>query len=209
MTWADDAVDAVAPWWTLDLETYVRSVMTIFAETELFASDMLDADGNLTFAGWSILLDPDRIPAYGLPYLAQWVGERLPLGLAEADARQWIKDAPNQWRATPYSVARAAQRQLTGSKLVMIRERSHLDLTPDSDYIAVQTFTANTPNPAAVLMELRKVIPADIVLDFQTVAGATWADVAIGFSTWAALSSSYSTWADVQGITAGFVAWTR
>lgn len=207
MTWADDAVAAIAPWYTVDYETYVRGLMSMFAEVELFADDVLDDDGNVTNVGWSILFDPDRIPAKGLPYLAQWVGERLPQGLTEAEARTWVKNAPNQFRGTPYSVARAAQRWLTGSQIVQIRERSHLDGTVDSDYLAVQTFTVDTPDPGLVLAELRKVVPGDIVLDFQTTTGATWADVHILYTSWGAVSAANPTWADVAALVGGFVSW--
>lgn len=208
MTLADDAVGAIAPWHTVDYETFTRAIWSMASDLELFANDVLDDDGNVLFEGWTTFLDPDLCPAAGLPYLAQWVGERLPAGLTEAAQRQWIKDAPNQFRGTPQSIARAAQRWLTGSKLVMIRERSRLDLSTNTDYIAIQTFTAETPSPALVLAELRTVVPADITIDFQTVTGSTWANVAIGFASWGALAADSASWADVF-TTAGFVSFPR
>ena len=204
MTWADDAVAAIAPWWTADHETYIRAIMVMTEQVELFADDQDDGT-----PGWSIMLDPDTCPVYGLPYLAQWVGERLPAGLSEADARAWIKAAPNQWRGTPYSIVRAAQRWLTGPRYVQIRERSKLDGTSDPDWIAVQTFTSQTPDPDRVLDELRKVVPADIMLDYQVTVGATWQDIAIAYDTWADVLASLPTWADVAGRTEGFISWEQ
>ena len=204
MTWADDAVAAIQPWWTADHETYMRAAMVMTEQVELFADDQDDGT-----PGWSIMLDPDTCPVYALPYLAQWVGERLPAGISEADARTWIKTAPNQWRGTPYSIVRAAQRWLTGPRYVQIRERSKLDGTPDPDYLAVQTFTSQTPDPERVLDELRTVVPADIVLDYQVTIGATWQDIAIAYATWADVQADLPTWADVFGLTEGFISWEQ
>jgi hypothetical protein len=208
MTWADDAVAKLGPWWTVDFETYMRAIMSMASEVETYAEDVYDEDGNLVTPGWAIMLDPNNCPVEGLPYLAQWVGERLPNGITEAAARQWILDAPNQWRGTPRAIARAAQRWLTGSQLVQIRPRSKLDGTTNSDWLAIQVFEGDCPDSALVLAELRKVVPADIMVDFQVTPGATWEDAATGYSSWGALSSAYATWADLAAA-AGFTGWAR
>lgn len=203
-SWADDAVAAIAPWWTEDHETYIRALMVMTEQIQLFVDDQDDGT-----PGWSIMLDPDTCPVYALPYLAQWVGERLPTGLSEADARAWIQAAPNQWRGTPYSVARAAQRWLTGQRYVQIRERSHLDGTPDPDYLAVQTFTSQTPDPDRVLAELRVAVPADIVLDYQVTLGATWEDIHLAYADWDAVQADIPTWSEAYGHTEGFISWEQ
>src|SRR3954452_18712789 len=106
----------------------------MFTEVELYAIAEDDDQG------WVILFDPDRCPAPALPYLAQYVGERLPVGLSEPLQREWIKDAPNQRRGTPMSIFLAAQRKLTGSRLVSMRERDG----GDPDKLTVVTYTAQT-----------------------------------------------------------------
>ena len=202
MTWADDAVAAIAPWWTPDHETYIRAVMVMTEQVELFADDQDDGT-----PGWSIMLDPDACPVYGLPYLAQWVGERLAAGITELDARTQIKAMPNQWRGTPYSIVRAAQRWLTGPRYVQVRERSRLDGTADPDAVSVQTFASQTPNPDLVAAELRTVIPADIVLDYRTTEGSIWENIETAYADWAAVESALPTWAEVAGLEAGFISW--
>lgn len=118
MTIADDLVAAHAPWLTDDLETYLRAVGGMFTEIELYSADSEEFDG------WTILLDVDRCPVKALPYLAQYVGERLPVGLSEDAQRQWIRDAPNQRRGTIQSIVRAAARQLESEHpLVTVIER--------------------------------------------------------------------------------------
>lgn len=133
MSVADDLVAAFAPWMTDDLEAYLRTIGEMFAEVEMYSDDSEE------FEGWTILLDPDRCPVAALPYLAQFVGERLPKGLAEAAQRQWIKDAPNQRRGTVSSIVRAAARRLTGAQLVTVIER---DGGPDK--LSVITYDKDT-----------------------------------------------------------------
>jgi hypothetical protein len=223
-----------------DLLAHARAIGLMFSQVEAFAADLYDGT-----PGWSVMLDVDRCPTEGLPYLAQWVGERLPIGITDdpnpanpvvtregciglgqgrSDARQWIIDTPNQYRGTPESVARAAQRWLTGSKLVMIAEQwNALTGLADEDYLSVQVYTdqlpANMPSAAGLALvgsELRKVVPADVTLVLQNVAGITWEALKLGGfgalpanPTWAQVKATFATWADVAGVEAGFETWTR
>jgi hypothetical protein len=182
---ADDLVDAFAPWLTFDLETYLRAIGAMFDEVELYA--IVGDDDQ----GWVTLFDPDRCPAPALPYLAQYVGERLPVGISEPAAREWIKDAPNQRRGTPRSIFLAAQRKLTGSRLVAMREREG-----GVDHLTIVTYTAETPDPAGTLADLRDVVPYDVILTYSVLDGQDWGGVNIDHPTWADVASSYATWAD-------------
>lgn len=92
---------------------------------------------------------------------------------------------------------------------MQILERHKLDGTADDDWIAVQTFADETPYPDRVLDELRKVVPADIWLDFQVVDGATWESIRLAYATWADVEAALATWADVAGVEAGYVSWLR
>lgn len=201
MSVAEDLVAAFQPWLTPDLEDYLTAIGEMFSETELYA-----LDGEF---GWGILLDPDRAPVKALPHLAQYVGERLPVGLDEIGMREWIKDAPNQRRGTIESVVRVAQRYLTGQRTVQIRERSGAGADPE-DYITVQTYTAETPDPALTERDLRRdAIPGDIVLTYNVQEGQSWADVAVASATWAAVAATYSSWQEVRAQMPGYTTFTR
>jgi hypothetical protein len=187
VSFADDYVAAHEPWWTQELEDYLRAIASMFSEVELLAFDTEDGEG------WTILFDPDRCPAKALPYLAQYVGERLPVGLGEDESREWIKDAPNQLRGTPYSIFHAAQRKLSGQRTVRLEERFG-----DVDHLRVTTYDAETPDPAGTEADVRSVLPHDVILDFQTIVGQTWADVAAAYGTWADVAADNATWEDVR-----------
>ncbi len=199
----DDLVAAVEPWVTPDLETYVREIGKMFAEVEFYADDD---------PGWSVLLDVDRALAKDLPFLAQFVGERLPLGLPEADAREWIKDSPNLRRGTLESVIRVAQRHLTGQRTVRVRERSHSDgVSDDPDRITVQTYVSETPNPTLTLTDLRRdAVPAEIILNYSAISGQDWANVMATNANWGVVNTTYASWDAVRTtLPAGYTLFTR
>lgn len=199
MSIADDIVAAQAPWLTPDLEDYLRAIGSMFSEVELYA--LADDDDQ----GWVILFDPDRCPAPALPYLAQYVGERLPTGIDEAAAREWIKDAPNQRRGTIGAIWRAAQRRLAGERTVAIIERDGVDGSDDPDRLTVITYTAETPDPAGTLADLRSVVMADVDLNYETVDGQTWVQVQATSTTWNDVRSTYPNWAAVFAARTGLI----
>lgn len=186
----DALVAGHEPWMTNDLKDYLRVIASMFGEAELYGYDTDD------FEGWSILLDVDRCPVEALPYLAQYVGERLPRGITEADARQWIKDAPNQQRGTLQSIVDAAQRWLTGGKNVTVIERAG-----GPDKLAVVSYTDQTPDSARVLAELNTVVPADISLTYTVTSGQIWSQVIATDPDWNNTMAESATWADVMAET--------
>lgn len=133
------------------LKTLAYGLAQMFKQAELYGRT--DEDGN---PGWSILFDVNRAPADALPYLAQYVGERIPVGISEADARARIVAKQNQQRGTPASIIAATQSKLYGTKFVALIERLNGDAykmrvitnayeTPYTD----QTLTNLVPNPSA------------------------------------------------------------
>jgi hypothetical protein len=204
MSVAEDLVAAFEPWLTPDLETYLTAIGGMFSEVELYAIDEENDE-----LGWAILLDPDRAPVAALPYLAQYVGERLPVGLDEAGMREWIKDAPNQRRGTVESIVRVAQRYLTGQRTVAISERSGGGANPE-DYLIVQTYTSETPYPAVTFADLRRdAVPADIVLTHNVMEGQAWQQVKDDNPTWQDVKNDFATWEDLRVQMPGFTVWTR
>lgn len=206
MALADDLVAAAEPWITPDFETYLRAIGEMFSEAELFAADVLDADGNVLYEGWTILFDPDRCPAKALPYLAQVIGERLPVGIAEPYAREWIKDAPNRRRGTTMSLVRVAQRSLTGQRTVQLIERSGAGGGDDQDRLVLNTYAVETPDPARTERELRRdALPFDVELVYQAISGQTWEGVRTTHATWADVQADYENWAAAQADMPGVV----
>lgn len=73
--------------------------------------------------GWSTLLDPVNCPDQFLPFLAQFNGTDIPVGLDAPTARTKIAGESAQHRGTLASVVSAVQRNLTGTQSVVILER--------------------------------------------------------------------------------------
>jgi hypothetical protein len=181
---ADDLIAAHEPWLTTDLETFLRAIASMFEDSERMNQAIEDGT----------ILDPDLCPVEGLPYLAQFVGETLPVGIIEAAAREWIKDAPNRRRGTIKSIVRAAQRKLVGARTVTIFEREG----GVKDVLGVVTYMTETPNEQAVRDELMTVVAADVVLNYRVLRGQTWADVAADGATWSDVAAEYDSWEEVS-----------
>jgi hypothetical protein len=195
-----DLVAAFEPWMTDDLQDYLEVIGDMFAELELYTLEWPDPErpGSESMPAWGTLLDPDLCPPKALPYLAQYVGERLPVGLTEAQQRAWIKDHPNQRRGTLESIARVGQRTLTGTKLITIIERSDGTAGDHPDDLVVITYDDQTPNPAQVESDLvREVIPYDITLHYQHTPGATWQQLSTNYASWTAVKDHYTDWGQV------------
>jgi hypothetical protein len=186
----DDLVAAHEPWLTPELTAYLQTIGDMFAEVESF-------DGTGEDDAWQVIVDPDRARVQDLPYVAQFVGERIPTGLDEPAAREWVKDAPHRRRGTVDSVWQAAQRKLTGSRTVTIIERDGISGGDDPDRITVITYTDETPDPDGVLADLASVLPWDIEINHEVVDGQTWNELAATYPTWNDVAAHYTTWAQV------------
>jgi hypothetical protein len=200
----DSLLDAWSPWMTDDLGDYADAISVMYADVELYAFDTVDPVTGDEIPGWAVLLDPDLCPAPALPYLAQYVGERLPVGISEPLAREWIKDNPNAIRGTVRSQFYAAQRKLTGTRLVSVMERF-----PDVDHLTIVTYTSQTPDPAGTLRDLQDVVAFDTILVYETLDGQLWNHVKSNYATWADVKTHYATWADVAADLSGSSVFSR
>lgn len=189
--------------WSDDLSDYVAAIATMWNEVELYQADPSD-----DVVSWQALLDVDLAPFAALPWLAQCVGERIPVGYNDAQARDWIRNSPTWIRGTPQGIWNAVKRVLTPGAVLMMRQRHKLDGTFDVDWIALLTYAAQTPDIALVRRALRLNVPADIMIDYQLAAAATWGGVHSTSATWAAVKATYPTWADVQGSFPGYATWS-
>lgn len=193
MSIADDLVEAFEPWITDDLEDYLRAIGGTFQEIEEYAVDNVDGEG------WTLLLDPDRCPEEALPYLAQYVGEQLPVGATLAAKRERVLDAPNQSRGTLMSIVFAAQRSLTGSRAVSVKERDAVDgVSDDPDRLTVITYSDETANPSLVRSDLLSVVPAGIALNYVVLDGQTWSAVDATYADWVDVSGDYDNWGELK-----------
>lgn len=202
MSITDELLAAFEPWMTSDLADYLTVVGDTFAQAEsvvIFDPDLLagmgvDPDTINPDISYQFLLDPDLCPAFALPYLAQYPGERFPVTLTEAEQRQWIKDRPNSRRGTLASLTQAAARSLTGSKLVTIFERNDGTATEAPDDVTIITYTAETPDPARTVLDIMETFPLELTLHHQVVDGQTWNQVNEDYATWQDVKDHYATW---------------
>lgn len=201
---AEDLRELWAPIMTPDLGDYADALGAMFAHVELYALDRVDELTGEEIPGWAILLDPDLCPLEALPYLARYVGEELPVGLSEAQQREWIKDNPSAFVGTNYAILRAAQRKLTGDRRVSITER-----LPTTDTVTVLTYTHQTPDPEGTRRDILEVVSMDTIVNYLVLDGQLWVHVKKNVPTWGAVKAEYATWADAKSDLTGGDVFTR
>lgn len=109
------------------------------------------------------ILSVELCPDWALPWLAQFMGVRIPAGTDPAIARALIRNVAGFQRGTPAAMRAAASFYLTGdSPTVYFRERD------GSAYqLEVVTLDAETPDPNAVLAALMAQKPGGIVMRYR------------------------------------------
>lgn len=144
--------------------------------------------------GWTILLDPQNVPAQFLPYLAQWVGAILTPGMGEEQRRLEIEQ-PTSWkRGQDPSIELVTKRELTGEKWVRIRQR-----TPAPGHTYIRTLLSETANPDRVKVDLEEHgVPAWQKLDYEAIAGVSYADIAAGWNDYEELRAAFPDYAAIR-----------
>jgi hypothetical protein len=204
MSIALDWPGQLQPVLTSDLADYAAAIASMWGEVEMFIDGNSDSDT----IGWQALFDVDLCPLIALPWLAQCVGERLPVGIDEASSRDWIKLNPRWLRGTEQAIVNAVKRLLTGPATVQFGTRQHVDGTVDVDCIAVLTYASQTPDQVAVQRALRDNVPADIIWEYACVDIAIWSLVEAGMASWTQLQTTYGPkWSNVAGSQPGFNVW--
>jgi hypothetical protein len=189
---SDELPDALAVWLTSDLSDYLAAISGMFAEAEAillydpdrFATLELDPDDYDLDTAYGQLLDPNHTKGSALPWLAQFVGERFPVGIGEDAQREWILDHPNARRGTLRSLANAAQRSLIGQRFVTIVERNDGGVTDAPDDVSIYVYADECPDPAQVLHDLADTFPLELSLNFQVITATTWQQVRLNYATW-------------------------
>lgn len=133
----------------------------LFQEVDDWASDTDDGK-----PGYSILIDIDRTPDKALPWLAQFVGAKLTVGLNPAQQREQIKGLGNWKRGTVAAMQAAALPYLTGTQTVVVHERD-----TSAYHFLVYTLTSETPDQNKVLQALLSQKPAGLQMQYVVYSG--------------------------------------
>lgn len=153
------------------LANYCAAVGRMFQLLDDYGRDQI-VNGRVA-SGWSQLLDINRAPTEALPWLGQFMGVIVDVGLSDANQRTQIKSVGGYSRGTPAAMIAAAQTTLTGTKQVTFLER-----TGGSAYsITVITKASETPNPLTTFAALISQKPAGININYQNLVGQTYQDL--------------------------------
>jgi len=105
---------------TVDFTTYLQALARVYQPVADLAEDGVNGE-----PGWSQILDIDRAPFVALPWLAQFIGARIPPDVTtDLATRNYIKDQPGWKRGSPSAIISAAKLGLTGTKSVTLIERN-------------------------------------------------------------------------------------
>lgn len=147
---------------------------TLFEQVRSYVSD------TDTMKGWEVIFNVDTCPPEALPYLAQFVGVHFEDNLTVAQQREKIKGRPAFKRGTPGAIKSAAMKRLTGTRFVFMEER----FEGKAYRLLIRTFNSETPDPAATLSDILEQKPAGIVLDYESQAMKSYAEVKAEYPTY-------------------------
>jgi len=171
------------------LANYLNAIATAYDDVEILADV-----GPAGQVGWSIIVDINRVPDAGLPWLGQFIGVVLPPGLTAAQQRSAIQTAYGWRRGTPAALTAAIAPLLTGNKTVIFKERDG-----DPYTLTVITRSSETPNSAAVLAALTSQKPAGIILNYLTSTGFTYLELRATQATYTTTRTNYATYTALRG----------
>lgn len=147
--------------------------------------------------GWSRVVTVEVAPSPWLPWLAQLVGARLREGMPEIDQRSFISSVEGFRRGTPAAVAIAAQRRLTGDKIVLMNER----FGGNAWILGMRTLTTETPDPTGTEFDIAEQKPGGLKLDYDTADGFTYDSLTIIYDTFGEVKDDYATYAALKANT--------
>lgn len=155
--------------------------------------DQIVGEGENDEPTWTAAFDLDRAPAYTLKWLGQFVGVEVTPAMSEAEAREAIRMPTGYKVGTHEAIIAGIQRLLTGTKRVVIRPR-----TPGPEDLYIRTLASETPDPAAVLREIREnLMPWHLTLDYDAVSGISYIDLAAQFDDYDDLTAASLTYDEV------------
>ena len=160
------------------------------------ARDGLNIDSNANhLPSFAVLFDVDNVDAKWLPWLAQFVGDADAVQAAPDDAtkRSLIKNPAQFTRGRPSTIAQRAQATLTGTKTVLINQRTGSNPWA----VSIATFTSETPDPVATKNAILSSMPAWLVPTISIVTGGDYATLAASHSTYTLMEAAHTTYSDI------------
>jgi hypothetical protein len=170
------------------LQEFLRAIGEMYEEIIDLAYDTDAGDD-----GWTLLLDVTRVPSKAIDWLSQFVGVTQIAGLTDQQKIDRIIAREGFKRGTPAGMRAAASIFLTGTQTVNLYER---DTSPY--HLAVNTYTSETPNSAAVLAALTSQKPAGIVMVYTVTNGQTYQQLRTNHSPYSAMKAFYSNYDKVR-----------
>lgn len=120
---------------------------------------------------FAVLFDVANVAERWLSWLAQFVGVDLTTSPNAATSRAWIKSPLGYTRGTTAAMKLAAEATLTGSKTLFFYTRYN----EEAFRLKAASLATQTANPTATREAIESMMPAWIVLEYETVAGGTMA----------------------------------
>lgn len=152
--------------------------------------------------GWSMVLDVDRAPYFGLPWLGQFVGVTTPEQMTgeteaahDARVRAYIASTGGFNRGTLAAVIGAVQQYLTGSKEVIITERDTSPYHFDVRSREGETLIGNVP---LIIQAIENIKPAGVQFLYTRVPDWTYDDLNATAATYDALEALHTDYDDME-----------
>lgn len=197
-TFAVEAVEALQPWMTEDLERWLDAAGGFF-DPVLDIAGETGTDGEDGYLpGYGALFDPDECPEEWLAYLAQYVGVRVPVGAPAEEARAIVKAESGKERGTLAAVEAAVKRSLTGKQLFAVVERRSATNTDDAYHFLILVYNSEElPSESVLKANVNGVKPGGV---FYTVivGDLTYAVLEAAKSLYSELESAHVTYADME-----------
>jgi len=170
------------------LMKFINTISLPYEEIEDLARDTSGTE-----PGWSVLLDIDRVPANAFGYLGQFIGVQLSPGLTNDQQRNRIRNTAGWTRGTVSAIVGAAQQRLTGSKTVILRER-----TQSSAYkLEVYTYSNETPNAEITEADIMAQKPAGLLLTYTAISPNSYDALDTSYASYNELNAAFPTYNDI------------
>ncbi len=143
--------------------------------------------------GWSTLLDPNNCPDQFLPFLAEFNGTTVPVGLDPTAARQKILNESGLQRGTAGAIISAVQRNLIGSQSVTLIERVNDAGDPDAYFFIVIVRPEQVVSEQAVADAIHAIKPGGVMFHLILTDGWIISQMELSQATLGALETNFAT----------------
>lgn len=186
--------DAIAPLMTQDAENgYAGAILsgalaTMLDQTAYFARGVEGEPG-------AVLFDAANVDPSWLPWLSQFVGDSSAVQNTTdvPTQRALIQHPTNFLRGRPSTIVAAAQNTLTGTKTVIINQRTGANPWT----LTIATFTSETPNPTATKNAILSVMPAWLVPTIETVTGGDYLSLSASHASYTLMEGAHASYSDI------------